>query len=158
MDYKKLYEIIGEYTPIEADCGVLCKKACCSGDTDTGMYLYPDENLDSENIYKSDFVYASGKEVQIYICDGTCDREFRPLACRIFPFVPYINYEGEVEVIVDPRAETICPLASCADEVDFDDEFLDRVSEAITLGMECDDFMSFIEAQSKLIDEYEVFL
>ena len=164
IDYKKIYETIGELTPIKADCGTLCNKACCVGDLDTGMYLYPNEEKIYRNgvnfarIFKSEFLYyfeGKSKETYILICNGTCDRELRPLACRIFPFIPYMDSEGEVEIIVDPRAESMCPLASCADEVEFDDEFIDRVAESFSLGIEDDEFVAFVKAQSKLIDEYE---
>ena len=29
--YKKAYEILGDLTPLESDCGELCSAACCKG-------------------------------------------------------------------------------------------------------------------------------
>ena len=164
VDYLKLYEIIGDLTPIKADCGSLCQKACCTGDSDTGMYLYPgEEELYTENlgfgkVFTSDFCYKLEKRykrVDIFICDRPCDRLHRPLACRVFPFVPYIDSDGNAEIILDPRADVICPLARHGDEVAFDEEFLDRLSEAFAEGLEDAAFAAFVKAQSKLIDEFE---
>ena len=126
IDYQKLYEIIGTLTPIKADCGGLCEKACCKGDSETGMYLYPGEEKlyskrgDFGKVSKSAFTYefeGRSKRVRIFICNNNiCDRVRRPLACRVFPFVPYIDDEGNAEIILDPRADRMCPLALHADE------------------------------------------
>jgi len=164
VNYLKLYEIIGTRTPVKADCGLLCQKACCIGDSETGMYLYPgEEQLYAEGVafgkvFKSDFCYKFEKrykQVNIFICDRPCDRERRPLACRVFPFVPYVDSEGNAEIILDPRADIVCPLALHGDEVDFDEKFLDRLLEAFSAGLEDDEFAAFVKAQSKLIDEFE---
>ena len=164
IDYEKIYKIIGELTPIKADCGALCQKACCVGDSDAGMYLYPGEeklyNKDNGfgRVRKSDFSYSfegRNRRVLIFICDGTCDRERRPLACRVFPFVPYIDGDGKAEIIIDSRAEIMCPLAVYADDIDFDDEFLDRIAKAFEAGLEHDEFTAFVKAHSELIDEFE---
>lgn len=37
--------LLNDITPLKFDCGVLCNKACCKGDKNTGMYLYPGEEL-----------------------------------------------------------------------------------------------------------------
>ena len=163
-NYKKIYERIGNRTPIKIDCGALCNKTCCTGDADTGMYLYPGEQLlyrggiKFGKVKKSNFSYSfegQKKRVYVFTCDGTCDRERRPLACRVFPFVPYIDEAGNAEIIVDTRAEAMCPLAAHADEVDFDEEFISCLAEAFALGLEDDEFAAFVKAQSALIDEYE---
>ena len=41
--YKKAKEIIGEKTPLRKDCGLICDGACCKGDSETGMLLFPCE-------------------------------------------------------------------------------------------------------------------
>lgn len=45
--YQKLYaeagRIIGDKTPLKKDCGQICDGACCKGDDDTGMLLFPFE-------------------------------------------------------------------------------------------------------------------
>ena len=38
-DYRKMYEkifkLLGDLTPLKADCGLLCEGACCKGDENT---------------------------------------------------------------------------------------------------------------------------
>ena len=42
--YSAAYSLIDEATPLRhKDCGALCDGACCKGDDETGMYLYPFE-------------------------------------------------------------------------------------------------------------------
>jgi len=41
----KAKSIIGELTPLKGhDCGQLCSAACCKGDEQTGMLLFPGES------------------------------------------------------------------------------------------------------------------
>ena len=44
------------------------------------------------------------------ICPGSCAREERPLACRLFPLLPVIR-EGKIRAATDLRAKAVCPLA-----------------------------------------------
>ena len=80
---KKAYEIIGNKTPLKSDCGRLCGAACCKGDDETGMLLFPGEEdlctCDEFKIIQTDY------SLPLLVCDGTCNRDRRPLACRIFP-------------------------------------------------------------------------
>lgn len=46
---------------------------------------------------------------------GGCDRDTRPLACRIFPYFPMAVRNARtgrisIRVAVDPRAARVCPL------------------------------------------------
>jgi len=158
---RRAYAIVGRATPLKADCGALCGRACCkeeslyeymggpSGDAAqinaeagageptnadaggsenadntidgsapdrTGMYLFPGEY----GLYP-----ASSGRFRFYrvpffdgwawflICDGSCDRRARPLACRIFPLAPHVGEAGGVTSLPDPRARRMCPLADC---------------------------------------------
>lgn len=76
--YNKIFKIMGELTPLTVDCGVLCNGACCKGDEQTGMRLFPHEDS-SLNVRKIE----NGE--RLAVCNGSCDRAERPLACRIFP-------------------------------------------------------------------------
>ena len=80
--YQKLYaeanRIIGDKTPLKKDCGQVCGGACCKGDDDTGMLLFPFE----ESVFRVD----EKDGVRLCVCQGRCDRSERPLSCRIFPF------------------------------------------------------------------------
>ena len=46
---------------------------------------------------------------QLLSCQGVCDRNTRPLACRIFPLLPILKGDG-VKVVLDKRGYAVCPL------------------------------------------------
>lgn len=164
--YLQLYRLFDHSTPMKVDCGRLCGSACCKGD-DAGMYLFPGEEnvyrlLKSEwaKIEKSDFYYEYGgkkKNVPLLICDGECDRYERPLACRIFPLTPYIDKSGKLEIIMDPRARSLCPLSRelSADELDY--RFISNVKRAFVLLMKNAEVREYMKRYSEYIDEYRKF-
>ena len=114
--YKRIYRILGELTPLRADCGSLCGCACCKGDSNTGMRLFPYEESALE-------IKATSDGGRLAVCNGTCDRNCRPLACRIFPFFPTIDEKGKIFVEPDIRASNLCPLISHSEEILFDERF-----------------------------------
>lgn len=110
---KKAYDCLSHETPLGFyDCGRLCDGLCCRGDC-KGMWLYPDE----EELFagKEGFEVCETEGNYGYpmvICSGECNRDERPLACRIFPLFPLVIEEGgeiKVRVIRDPRAG-MCPI------------------------------------------------
>lgn len=105
---KSCYSVLGKYTPLDFDCGKLCGGKCCGGDDNTGMLLFPgEEALIDPNIN----VISDDSGNYIAVCNGTCDRRKRPLACRIYPLFPIIIEEKGQEYIkteFDRRAD--CPL------------------------------------------------
>ena len=110
--YEDLYALMEKTTPMLFDCGLLCSSACCSGSR--GMLLFPGEDEYLEHIshdfsiIDTNISYGSEK-VRLLNCTGTCNREKRPLACRIFPLFPF--YRGDrISVEFDPRAVGTCPL------------------------------------------------
>ena len=146
--YKKLYKeagrIIGDKTPLKKDCGIICDGACCKGDSDTGMLLFPFE--------ESSLTVKEKDGVRLAVCDGRCKRYERPLSCRIFPFFPYVTPEGKIRVIPDIRGVSVCPLISHSDEVKFDRGFLWRVKKVGRL-LYADDFCrEFLIETSREID------
>lgn len=161
--YKKAYAIIGELTPVTTDCGKLCDKRCCKGDDETGMYLFPFEELMMKNtekwlnISKSDFNYTFDRYAPIAVCHQPCPRNRRPFSCRIFPLVPYVDKEGRFSVIMDKRAKSICPLAFALDINDLDKSFTEAVHKACSYLMNYRMISKFIKAQSRLIDEFDIF-
>ena len=108
---KTCYSLLYNITPLYTDCGKICQNKCCKGDEKTGMLLFPgEEKLIDPNMT----VYKNEKGDSFAVCDGTCDRNKRPLACRIFPLFPVIkNENGEeyIETEYDIRA-VVCPLIS----------------------------------------------
>lgn len=149
--YEKIFRILGDLTPLRADCGVLCGSACCKGDDDTGMRLFPHEESPLT-------VTATASGVRLAVCDGTCDRSRRPLACRIFPFFPTIDEKGRIFVEADHRAARLCPMIAHCDELVFDPRFfkaLKKVGKLLAKDAECRAFLQEVTAE---IDTYHAFL
>jgi hypothetical protein len=146
--YQKLYaeanRILSDRTPLKKDCGLICGGECCKGDDETGMLLFPFEET-SLNIIEKD-------QVRLAVCKGSCNRDERPLSCRIFPFFPYVTPEGRIKVIPDIRGVNICPLISHFDEVKFDRGFLYRVKKVGRLLYADEECRRFLEETSREID------
>ena len=146
--YHKLYteanRIIGNKTPLKKDCGQLCGGECCKGDDETGMLLFPFEET-SFNIIEKD-------NVRLCVCKGSCNRNERPLSCRIFPFFPYVTPEGKIKVIPDIRGINVCPLVSNFSDVRFDRGFLYRVKKVGRLLYADEKCRKFLIDTSREID------
>lgn len=164
--YLQLYRMFDSNTPIPADCGKLCGKACCSGD-DSGMLLFPGESevyrlLKPEGfrIEKTDLTYKfNGKEYRtdILFCGGNCDRYVRPLACRIFPLTPVLDDNDRIEIITDPRAKSICPLAKTLYLDEYDADFVRAVRRAFVLLAKNKHVMTFLREYTNYINEFRRF-
>lgn len=111
MNIVNAYETIGALTPMLTDCGALCGAACCRPDADGqgGVHLFPGEAALLEDC---DWVEAIQEDdfAPVMICTGHCDRERRPLGCRIFPLTPVRGKNGRWTVRLDARARAMCPL------------------------------------------------
>lgn len=156
--YNKLYQIVSA-TPLPFDCGTLCGGACCRDtEPDSGMYLFPREEQlytakDSwASLCDTDFFYQKGTCAKLLQCPGRCNRNKRPLACRIFPLVPYIK-DGACRVVMDPRAKWMCPLTTLSLD-DLAPEFVHQVKAAARLLCAYRETRLFLKAQSRLIDEF----
>ena len=100
---KTCYSVLRSVTPLTVDCGKICNGKCCKGDNKTGMLLFPGE----ENLIDPDMkVYKNEKGDSFAVCDGTCDRNRRPLACRIYPLFPVIKKKPGM-MQASPRASFI---------------------------------------------------
>ena len=161
--YLQLYRLFDNCTPLKVNCGDLCGSACCKGD-DCGMYLFPGEKEvyklltpDWISIEKSDFFYTcDGKKynVPIAFCKGKCNRFERPLSCRIFPLTPYVGKDGKLDIIIDPRAKRICPLAKAFYMEDFEPDFIKKVRASFVLLMKNRHIRAFMESYSEYLDDF----
>ena len=108
---KKAYEFIGANTPLAYDCGKICKGKCCKGDSNDGMLLFPGEEILFKN-NENFIVYFDDRYDNLAVrCNGVCNRNERPLACRIFPYFIYGEKStGKASVAPDIRAIDFCPL------------------------------------------------
>lgn len=142
--YKKAKRIMQDKTPLKKDCGLLCEKACCKGDKETGMLLFPFEETKLNIIEK--------ENVRLCVCNGNCERSERPLSCMIFPFFPYITKEGKVRVVPDIRGYDICPVVRNFAKIKLDRRFLRRVKKVGRLLREDEQCRAFLEETSREID------
>ena len=103
-------ELLKSATPLKGDCGRVCGAACCQSDEDGqgGMLLFPGEETlysslpEGWRIVPDNAVIPGGR---LLICDGRCEREKRPLSCRLFPLLP-----TRTGAKMDRRAWAVCPL------------------------------------------------
>jgi hypothetical protein len=159
IDYSEIWErayaLLDELTPIKADCGELCKKRCCKGNGEDGMILFPYEK---DFLSGQRFLSFSQKDgFDTAICKGRCKREWRPMACRIYPFVPVFKSNSEmIEVQPDPRATYVCPLVLHGGEY-IDPEFIQSVNEAFTILSEIPGFPDFMKQYDAMLDGYRKF-
>ena len=116
--YQTAFRLLRDATPLRTDCGVLCGRRCCKGDDETGMLLFPGEPTALR------VIETEGR--RLAVCGGVCDRNERPLSCRIFPFFPFVKADGGVDVRIDPRGKAVCPLVRQAHDVRFSHRFLHR--------------------------------
>ncbi len=155
--YRKAYRILQDSTPLKFDCGMLCSSKCCQGGDEAGMCLYPGEecmldgntgflSIRKESLHDMDVLFA--------ICGGKCDRRFRPLACRIFPYAPYLDSSGRLIIIEDPRAKYLCPLLMESFELEMDKMFRRKVTNVFRLLVEDDDIRDFMTVLSSVLDDY----
>ena len=125
---KKAREMLADVTPLKTDCGKVCGARCCRPleAEETGMLLFPGE----EEAYrgKAGWTLRGTPAGTVAICSGSCERDERPLACRIFPLLPVIRNEG-VKVAADQRARPVCPLLRQGIR-GMDPAFTDAVREA----------------------------
>lgn len=164
--YLQLYKLFDTVTPIPADCGRLCGRACCQG-TDCGMYLFPGEKKvfdllepDWVRIADTDFEYTYNnqkKTLSIAFCSGRCDRFQRPLACRIFPLTPHLGTDGRLEIIQDPRARAVCPLSRGLALDEYDSRFVRNIYKAFSLLMKNREFQAFMPVYSAYLDDFQKF-
>lgn len=122
--YRYLYRITDTITPLHDDCGVLCGSACCQGGpgNDLGMYLFPGEEimftqkedwLVWEKHLPRQFDFPASWQEPVYFirCNGSCPRELRPLACRLFPLTPHLQKDGTLLIIYETMELPYrCPL------------------------------------------------
>lgn len=155
--YSYVYSVLCDVTPLPEDCGKLCGGACCrESDEGSGMYLYPmEEKMYNPkpawaDISETDFEYGNGKKTLMLTCPDYCDRKLRPLACRIFPLVPYVKRGERPRVILDPRSASLCPLYNKG----VDEKFSKGVWRVTKLLYAVPVCREYLYAQTELIDEY----
>ena len=146
------YSLLRNVTPLSFDCGKICNGKCCKGDNKTGMVLFPGE----ETLLDKDInVITDDEGFKIAVCGGACNRNYRPLSCRIYPLFPVIKNENGreyIQVEIDPRAD--CPL--CSEEYEITKNFIKavkRVGKYLLLNEETADTYRKLSAEIEDINK-----
>ena len=113
------------------------------------MLLFPGEAEAYAD--KAGWILRKTARGEMVICPGTCNREERPLACRLFPLLPVIGNDGTVRVTTDLRAKAVCPLARQGKNA-MDPDFIEAVREAGEILAKEDEQALFLDL---LADEQE---
>ena len=148
-------EKLKNVTPLKKDCGRVCGARCCrplEGE-ETGMLLFPGEAEAYAD--REGWVVRHAAQGDIVVCPGTCDREERPLSCRLFPLLPLIGDDGAIRVVTDVRARAVCPVARQGKSA-LDPEFIDAVREAGELLAQSEEqalFLDVLEAEQEELRE-----
>ena len=125
---EKARECLEKVTPLESDCGELCAARCCRSleGEETGMLLFPGEEERYQHM--EGWKVLSGSAGNVVVCPGRCNRNERPLSCRIFPLLPVVR---KGEIVIRP----IMNLRLTADHRVIDgvkaSRFLQRVAEIL---------------------------
>ena len=111
-ELRAVYAAIGEFTPLKEDCGRLCGAACCEADEDGrgGVCLLPGEETLLHEADWGEITHEQMMDRPMLICHDTCDREWRPFLCRVFPLCPVKGDKGWT-VRMDARAKAVCTLS-----------------------------------------------
>ena len=149
-------ELLDALTPLKTDCGRLCGGACCQGDEQTGMLLFPGEEAlyagcGFARVLDADFTLG-GEAARLLVCRGTCPRGERPLACRLFPLFLRFDTQGAQRVALDPRASAVCPLTDYGMSA-LDGAFVAAAQRAYALLMEngrCAAYLRGLDAALRL--------
>ena len=137
-------EKLKNVTPLKKDCGRVCNAACCrplEGE-ETGMLLFPGEAEAYTD--REDWKIRHTAQGELVVCPGSCNREERPLSCRLFPLLPLIGDSGEIRVVVDLRARAVCPLAGQGKSA-MDPAFIEAVREAGEILAQSDEQAMFLD-------------
>ena len=143
--------LLEDVTPLETDCGQVCDRRCCQPSEDSiGMLLLPGEEA---LLAGEDVTITPADGGMLLTCDGTCRRDKRPFACRVFPLFPYVGEDGRVRAVYDPRSFRLCPLTQNCAHVPLRRDFVRAVRRAGRILMRDAACAAFLRANSREIDE-----
>lgn len=162
MDTELLTEARGmlkELTPLKTNCGLLCGGACCDPDEDGqgGVLLFPGEAELLANEAWTEILPSpmpvDGIDHKMSVCSGKCNRDMRPLGCRIFPLTPVFAKDGTIKVRTDRRAWAMCPLMSGGVK-GLDPDFVKAVVKALNMLASDPDYNAFLREWQELEGSY----
>lgn len=155
-------DLLENVTPLNVDCGGLCSAACCKDSPDedevAGMLLFPGE----APLYAHQGAWMQllpssltfdGEQVPLLACHLPCPRKHRPLACRIFPLVPYVKND-KLTVRMDVRAKPLCPLYDSG-IAGLDPTFVSAVKNALRVLWADEMHKEYLHMLTSHLKEYE---
>ena len=159
---RRAYALLENSTPLNFDCGKLCNGACCKADTlndetEGGMALLPYEDTLIGG-YEG-FTVKDTEDGKVLLCRGSCERIFRPFACRIFPYYARIDKGTEgISLRIDPRSANVCPIALKQKGTRHSVYFRRNAIRAVRLLMKDEDFKRELIRTSEFCDSlYEFY-
>ncbi len=150
-------KLLENSTPLQRDCGRQCGAACCDCDDEGkgGVFLFPgEEEIIGEDWASVTQVRYKDSTLKMLTCDGTCERQNRPLGCMIFPLTPCIDKEGNVTVRFDYRARPLCPLVKYGMN-GLRKQFVDDVTQAMTRIAADEEGRAFLKLWQEIEEEYD---
>ncbi len=149
-ELNKAYELLENVTPLAYDCGKICANKCCKGSDSDGMLLFPFEKEFFSNKPNFKVYYDEKFACDAVVCLAPCNREDRPLSCRLFPLFPYVeDKDGEkvLNIALDVRALGVCPLADSKEQLNR--KFLRNVRLASSVLLRNSTISDFLQKVSK---------
>ncbi len=106
-----------------------------------------------------EFTVTDTDDGKVLICSGSCERIFRPFACRIFPYYVRIDESTDrISLRIDPRSASICPIALKQKGTRHSVYFHRNVIRAVRLLMNDEDFKKELIRTSDFCDSlYEFY-
>ena len=130
--WRAIYRLLDRVSPVDYDCGTLCGCTCCTcedlpedaTDFEMGMYLLPGEEkmfTQKEDwlIWKKesalDYEFPDSWNGNVYFIrcktPPVCPRKSRPLQCRFYPLMPFLDDSDNLYLILSPAYTPYqCPL------------------------------------------------
>ncbi len=165
QDFERVYALL-EGPALEGDCGDLCNRKCCQEyEPGVGMYLIPGEEcMFSGNEPWLTWRYQWAKHhdfppewkglVQFVMCRGTCPRDKRPIQCRSFPLMPYLDESGKLDVRLDRLSGSlICPIVRYPEKHRLRPEFVENALEAWKILVKDPLVRADVAHQSRQLDQ-----
>ncbi len=145
--------LLRDVTPLRRDCGGLCGAACCVPDEDGqgGMLLLTGEEQlypalpEGFSILPDHSILPNGR---LFICDGLCERDDRPLSCRVFPLM----FTSSGKARLDRRAWAMCPLMDSG-VAGLSREFVAAVQKANEILLSVPEHRAWMEAVERYIEQ-----
>jgi hypothetical protein len=166
-DFEKVYFLLSG-PALHGDCGELCGRMCCQEyEPGVGMYLIPGEECmftGKEPWLKWRYQWAKNHDfppewdglVQFVVCKGICPRERRPVQCRTFPLMPYLDTSGNLDARLDAlTGSLICPLVRSSNKHSLRPEFVENVLEAWKILLKDPLVRADVAQQSRKLDQDE---